>query len=109
LHELGGSYHQIGMVYEEQRIWDQALNNYHKAIEWDEKTQQLHQLDSTYACVGLVLKAQGHSKKAQAELEKALAIAKQYRTGRENWIKRELITLYPSFLQQIWRTLKYSF
>ena len=26
--ELGGTYHQIGMVYAEQREWEEALENY---------------------------------------------------------------------------------
>ena len=55
----------IGRVYEEQRLWDKALQNYHKAIEWKEKTQQLHEL-------GELLPPYRHGLRRQRLWDKAL-------------------------------------
>ena len=51
---IGTLFHRIGMVYQEQRIWDMALENYKNAIEWKKKTGQLNELGSSYHQIGTV-------------------------------------------------------
>ena len=68
-----------------------ALEHYHhKAIEWKEKTQQLHQLDTIYACIGLAHKAQEDYETARQYLEKALSLAKRHDTPFIDVIEEEL-------------------
>ncbi|MDR6563851.1 MULTISPECIES: tetratricopeptide repeat protein [unclassified Arcicella] len=78
---LKSTYHQIGRVYEEQRIWDKALENYQKAIHWKEKTGQAYQLGSTYHQIGMVYEQQRIWDKALENYQKA--IHWEEKTGQE--------------------------
>ena len=55
---IGSFYGQIGRVYEEQRQWNPALENYQLAIQWKEKTGNHFELGSTYHQIGRVYEKQ---------------------------------------------------
>lgn len=51
---IGTTYHQIGIVHEEQREWEPALESYRQAIEWNQKTGQTHRIGGTFHQIGSV-------------------------------------------------------
>ncbi len=53
-HFVGTTSHQIGRVYQEQREWENALENYRQAVEWKKKTGMLHEIPSTYGQMTLL-------------------------------------------------------
>jgi tetratricopeptide (TPR) repeat protein len=55
---LGGTYHQMGMVFQVQRKWKDALTHYQTAIDWNQKTDNLFAIGSTYHQMGMVFAAQ---------------------------------------------------
>ena len=61
------------MVYQMQRQWKEALENYATAIEWSEKTGQHHELGSTYHQVGRVYQEQRKLDEASHAYVTALA------------------------------------
>lgn len=71
-HNIGGTWHQIGRVYEEQRIWHQALEIYRKALEWKEKTGQHHLMGSSWHQIGMVYQRQRNWPQALESYQKAL-------------------------------------
>jgi len=75
---IGSSYHQIGMVYQGQRLWKEALDNYSAAIEWKEKTQQHHALGSSYHQIGMVYEEQRLWKEGSAHYIMSLQYYLQY-------------------------------
>ena len=54
----GSIYHQIGMVYQMQRQWTQALDSYQLALNWKEKTGNAYELGGTYHQIGMVYQMQ---------------------------------------------------
>ncbi len=80
---LGNTYHQIGRVYGEQSDWEKALENYQKAIEWNEKTGQEHHLGNTYHQIGSVYEEQRNWKKALANYQKAIELNENARQEHE--------------------------
>jgi tetratricopeptide (TPR) repeat protein len=71
--QVGGTYHQVGMVYEEQRDWPRALESYQQALKWNEKSGQYHRIGGTYHQVGRVYEEQHHWPKALDSYQQALA------------------------------------
>ena len=61
---FGSTYHQIGRVYEEQRNWTQALENYQLAIQWNEKSGNEYALGGTYHQIGRIYEEQRKWKRA---------------------------------------------
>lgn len=72
LYNLGSAYHQIGRVYEEQRNWGSALENYQKAIDLKEKMGQEDRLGSTYHQIGMLYERQRNWKKALENYQRAI-------------------------------------
>lgn len=60
----GGLLHKLGYVFQSLRQWKEALENYEKAILWNEKTSQFHQIGITYHQIGRVYEEQGQWKDA---------------------------------------------
>jgi len=69
---LGSTYHQIGMVYQEQRQWSLALENYQQAIDWNTKTGNEFELGGTYHQIGSVYEEQGELETALQWYEEAV-------------------------------------
>ncbi|MEA5138742.1 tetratricopeptide repeat protein [Arcicella rigui] len=100
---IGGIYHQIGMVYENQRNWDKALENYQKAINWKERNGQEERFGATYHHIGRVYEEQRNWDKALENYQKAIywkeITGQEYELGatyhhigivyeeQKNWIK----------------------
>ena len=78
---FGSTYHQIGMVYEEQRNWTQALENYQLAIQWYEKTGNDYELGGTYHQIGIVYAEQRNWTQALENYQ--LAIQWKEKTGND--------------------------
>ncbi len=69
---LGGTYHQIGRVYQAQRNLTDALANYQKAIDWKTKTGNEFDLGNTYHQIGMVYEEQRNWTDALANYQKAI-------------------------------------
>ena len=57
-HQSGSTYHHIGMVYQEQQQWQQALEAYQRALELQEQHGQQQRLGGTYHQIGIVYEEQ---------------------------------------------------
>lgn len=75
----GAVYHQIGMVYEEQRQWVQALDSYQLALNWKERTGNTYMIGNTYHQIGIVYQKQ--QQWTQALINYQLALDWQEKTG----------------------------
>jgi len=71
-HELGSTWHQIGIVYWEQGQWLQALESYQKALDWKERSGQHHELGATWHQIGIVYGEQRQWLQALESYQKAL-------------------------------------
>ncbi len=78
---IGAIHHQIGMVYEQQRHWEEALTNYKKAIERNEKRGNEYALGDTYHQIGMVYQKQRRWEEALTNYQKAIEWYKK--TGNE--------------------------
>ena len=79
---LGVIYHQIGVIYTEQRNWGNALQYYQDAINWNEKTKQKHLFGSTFHQIGTVYEEQRNWKNALENYQ--FAIEWYEKTGQEH-------------------------
>ncbi|MCX6584672.1 MAG: tetratricopeptide repeat protein [Candidatus Aminicenantes bacterium] len=55
---IGNCYNSIGIVYQKQRQWEPALENYQQALQWYEKTGNHFELGGTYHQIGRVYEEQ---------------------------------------------------
>jgi tetratricopeptide (TPR) repeat protein len=69
---LGSVYHRIGMVYDKQRQWPQALASYQQAIDWYTKTGNEFALGSTYHQIGMVYDKQRQWPQALTSYQQAI-------------------------------------
>ena len=67
-------YHQIGMVYQYQQQWQQALAAYQRALE----LQEQHESGSTYHQIGIVYQEQRQWQPALAAYQRALKLQEQH-------------------------------
>ena len=74
----GGVYHQIGMVYQYQQQWQQALEAYQRALELDEQHSQQHEMGSTHHHIGIVYQYQQQWREALAAYQRALELKEQH-------------------------------
>ena len=74
----GVTYHQIGMVYEDQQQWQQALDAYQHALELKEQHGQQHQLGSTHHQIGIVYQEQQQWQQALDAYQRALELKEQH-------------------------------
>jgi tetratricopeptide (TPR) repeat protein len=98
---IGGTWHQIGMVYEEQRLWPQALESYQKALEWKEKTGKNHEKGGTWHQIGRVYEEQRLWPQALESYQKALEW--QEKTGQNHELGstwHQIGTVYAE--QRLW-------
>ena len=72
-------YHQIGMAYQEQRQWREALAAYQRALEFKEQ----HQTGVTHHQIGMVYQWQRQWQQALEEYKKALKLKKRYGQQRQ--------------------------
>lgn len=56
--QVGALFHNIGFVFQNFRQWENALENYSKAVKWKEDTKQYHALGNTYHQIGRVYEEQ---------------------------------------------------
>ncbi|MPR34003.1 tetratricopeptide repeat protein [Salmonirosea aquatica] len=78
---IGNTYHQIGSVYEMQGDWVNALMNYSKALDWNEKTFQLEFIGGTFHQIGMVFHQKQDWNQALESYLKAIywnQVSKQY-------------------------------
>ena len=71
-------YHQIGIVYQEQRQWREALAAYQRALELKEQHGQQHRMSSTYHQIGIVYQEQRQWREALAAYQRALELKEQH-------------------------------
>ena len=71
-------YHQIGMVYQEQRQWQQALDAYQRALELKGQHGQQHEMGGTYHQIGMVYQEQQQWREALAAYQRALKLQEQH-------------------------------
>ena len=71
-------YHQIGMVYQEQRQWQQALEAYQCALALKEQYGQQHEMGGTYHQIGMVYQEQQQWREALAAYQRALKLQEQH-------------------------------
>ena len=74
----GGAYHQIGMVYQDQQHWQQALAAYQRALELKEQHGKQHQLGNTYHQIGMVYQEQRQWQQALDAYQRALELQEQH-------------------------------
>ena len=74
----GGVYHQIGMVYQYQQQWQQALAAYQRALELYEQHVQQHEMGSTYHQIGRVYEEQQQWQPALDAYQRALELQEQH-------------------------------
>ena len=74
----GGVYHQIGMVYQEQRQWQQALEAYQCALALKEQYGQQHESGSTYHQIGMAYQQQQQCRQALDAYQQALELKKAH-------------------------------
>ena len=74
----GGVYHQIGMVYQYQQQWQQALAAYQRALELDEQHSQQHEMGGTYHHIGIVYQYQQQWREALAAYQRSLELYEQH-------------------------------
>ena len=75
----GTTHHNMGMVYQEQRQWQQALDAYQRALEFKEQ----HQTGVTHHQIGMVYQWQRQWQQALEEYKKALKLKKRYDQQRQ--------------------------
>ena len=75
----GTTHHNMGMVYQEQRQWQQALDAYQRALEFKEQ----HQTGVTHHQIGMVYQWQRQWQQALEEYKKALKLKKRYGQQRQ--------------------------
>ena len=103
----GNVLHIIGRVYEEQRMWDRALESYQKALEWYNKTENYIELGGTYHQIGMVYEGQGDFSNSSSAFAKGLMISLQteYEEGIEGNF-RSLCRILPNLLPEQLEELK---
>ena len=74
----GGVYHQIGMVYQYQQQWQQALEAYQRALVLKEQHGQQQTLGKTYHHIGMVHQYQQQWQQALAAYQRALELYEQH-------------------------------
>ena len=74
----GGVHYQIGIVYQEQRQWQQALEAYQRSLELYEQHGQQHEMSSTYHQIGMVYQEQRQWQPALAAYQRALELYEQH-------------------------------
>ena len=74
----GITYHNIGIVYQEQQQWQQALDAYQRALELKEQHGQQHQLGVTYHQIGMVYEDQQQWQQALDAYQRALELQEQH-------------------------------
>lgn len=74
----GNTYHQIGMVYAEQRQWAAALENYAQALKWYEQTGNSFELGGTYHQIGMAHEGQSGLSEAKEWFEKSLLTLREH-------------------------------
>ena len=74
----GGVYHQIGMVYQLQHQWQQALDAYQRALELKGQHDQQHKLCTTHHQIGMVYEEQQQWREALDAYRRALELTEQH-------------------------------
>lgn len=69
---LGSTFHEIGLAYQAQRHWSEALESYQKAIDSYENIGQHHELGGTFHQIGRVYQEQRCWSEALEFFKKAL-------------------------------------
>jgi tetratricopeptide (TPR) repeat protein len=77
INNRGSVYHQIGIIYQRQRNWNDALKNYQQALESKEQTGQLYLLGSTYHQIGIIYHEQRNWNDALKNHQQALEYKEQ--------------------------------
>ena len=70
--------HNIGMVYQEQQQWQQALDAYQRALELKGQHGQQHEMGSTHHQIGIVHQYQRQWQQALAAYQRALELQEQH-------------------------------
>ena len=96
----GGVYHQIGMVYEDQQQWQQALDAYQHALELKEQHGQQHQLGSTHHQIGMVYQEQQQWQQALDAYQHALELKEQHGQQHEMGSTHHQIGIVHQYQQQ---------
>jgi tetratricopeptide (TPR) repeat protein len=79
---LGLIFHRIGILYQEQRNWLKALENYHAALEWKEKAGMDQEMGATWHHIGRVYEEQRNWAKALESYY--IALEWETKTGMEH-------------------------
>jgi tetratricopeptide (TPR) repeat protein len=78
---LARSYGSLGVIYSQESNYYVALENYQKALQLYQETDQKNSISKAYNNIGVVYKSQGNSTKALEYFQKALKIQEQ--TGEQ--------------------------
>ena len=70
--------HNIGMVYQEQQQWQQALEAYQRALELKERHGQQHQLGDTHHHIGIFYQELQQWQQALDAYQRALELKEQH-------------------------------
>ena len=70
--------HNIGMVYQEQQQWQQALEAYQRALELHERHGQQHQLGDTHHHIGMFYQELQQWQQALDAYQRALELKEQH-------------------------------
>ena len=71
-------YHQIGMAYQEQRQWREALAAYQRALEFKEQHGQQHESGGTHHQIGIAHQQQQQWQQALTAYQRALELKEQH-------------------------------
>ena len=77
----GIAYHHIGMIYQQQRQWREALDSYQRAIKLKKQHGQSHQLGSTYHHIGMVYEQQQRWQQALKAYQRAIKFKEEHELG----------------------------
>ena len=69
-------YRKLGKLKEDRSIWDEALDNYHKAVKISKKFNNEH-LEKVYRGIGRVYWRKGNLKKAAEYFNKSIPLARK--------------------------------
>ncbi|HKX30164.1 MAG TPA: tetratricopeptide repeat protein [Blastocatellia bacterium] len=77
--DVAGIYHQLGMVAEEQREWEQAERNYREALSIKIEFKDRHSQAGTYHQLGMIAQKQRQWEQAERHYREALAIKIEFK------------------------------
>lgn len=85
----GSLYNNIGWAYHDQKAYETALSYFQKALEWQEKTENLENIKIAKWCIGRTLRSLGRVEEALA-LQKNLLAEIEASGGNDGFTNEEV-------------------